>query len=385
MDQEMILHRATMMTPEGFKEGSLVIREGLISDLSFATDADHKAFIRRLNGNAVDFQGDLLLPGLVETHTDNIEKHLKPRPGIYWPEVGAAMEAHDAQLISCGITTVFDSICVGETVDQGREVLLQMSIRALDETIDHLRADHKIHLRCEVGASEMSKLFASVCAHPAVALLSIMDHTPGERQWRDLDSYRRYWERKEFENDLEAHIEKVRSIRDECVKLNTEQVVFFSSLKGLPLASHDDTTAQHIDEAVKNGATISEFPTTIEAARTARESGMAVTMGAPNLLRGGSHSGNISAKQVALEGLLSCLSSDYVPSSLLSGAFILNRDCGFSLYEAIKTVTENPAKVGGLNDRGRLEPGLRADLVRVKTSSARPLVKSVWVKGQKVF
>jgi alpha-D-ribose 1-methylphosphonate 5-triphosphate diphosphatase len=379
MEQKTILHRARISTPEGLKEGHLVIGDERIYDLSF------EGFKGRLNGNSVDFQGDLLLPGVVETHTDNMEKHLKPRPGIYWPEVGAAMEAHDAQLISAGITTVFDSVCVGETVDQGREVLLNMSIQALDETKDHLRADHKLHLRCEVGAPEMSALFESVCDHPSLSFLSIMDHTPGERQWRDLDSYRLYWQLKQFGQNMDELIEEIKSQRDKYAKAHTDQVVNFSASKGIPLASHDDTLPEHIEEAVKKGVTISEFPTTIEAARAAKDQGLAVTMGAPNLLRGGSHSGNISAKEVALEGLLSCLSSDYVPSSLLSGAFVLNRDCGFSFDEAIKTVTENPAKMGNLNDRGRLEPGLRADLLRVAIIAGRPVVRSVWVKGQKVF
>jgi alpha-D-ribose 1-methylphosphonate 5-triphosphate diphosphatase len=212
-----------------------------------------------------------------------------------------------------------------------------------------------------------------------------MDHTPGERQWRDLDSYRRYWQLKQYDNDLEGLIEEIKNKRDKYAKTNIDQVVNFSQNKGIPLASHDDTLPEHIEQAAKQGVTISEFPTTIEAARAAKHKGLAVTMGAPNLLRGGSHSGNISAKEVAMEGLLNCLSSDYVPSSLLSGAFMLHNDCGFPLHEAVKTVTENPAKVSRLNDRGRLEPGFRADLLRISLNSGRPVVKSVWVNGQKVF
>jgi alpha-D-ribose 1-methylphosphonate 5-triphosphate diphosphatase len=179
--------------------------------------------------------------------------------------------------------------------------------------------------------------------------------------------------------------EEIVKRRNQYAGVHTQKVSDFIIRTHLPLASHDDTLPEHIDEALSLGATISEFPTTLEAARQANQCGLAVTMGAPNLVRGGSHSGNISAKEVAKEGLLNSLSSDYVPSSLLSGAFILNRDCGYTLEEALKTVTENPAKLGRLYDRGRLEPGLRADLVRVSKNNGRPIVKSVWVAGRQVF
>jgi alpha-D-ribose 1-methylphosphonate 5-triphosphate diphosphatase len=179
--------------------------------------------------------------------------------------------------------------------------------------------------------------------------------------------------------------EKIRQRRDLYGEENCRKVSEFIGQSKLPLASHDDTLPEHIEEALHLGATISEFPTTLEAAREAGRRGLAVTMGAPNLVRGGSHSGNVSAKEVAKEGLLNTLSSDYVPSSLLSGAFILHRDCDYSLEEALKTVTENPAKLGRLKDRGRLEPGLRADLVRVGLNNGRLVVKSVWVAGRQVF
>ncbi len=165
----------------------------------------------------------------------------------------------------------------------------------------------------------------------------------------------------------------------------SERVVDFCREKALPLASHDDTLAAHIEEAVRIGVTISEFPTTLEAARAAKEAGLAVTMGAPNLVRGGSHSGNVSALEVAREGCLDCLSSDYVPASLIYGAWLLHQRAGWSLGEALKTVTENPARCGGLTDRGRLVPGLRADLIRVKIINDRPIVKSVWTAGRQVF
>ncbi|MDR1052223.1 MAG: alpha-D-ribose 1-methylphosphonate 5-triphosphate diphosphatase [Deltaproteobacteria bacterium] len=370
-----ILARAVMATPGGFKKGHLVMEGGLIKSMGDGA----------VPPGSLDLEGDLLIPGLVELHTDNLEKHLKPRPGLYWPEPGAAMEAHDAQLVSAGITTALDSVCVGESVDPGRRVLLDLSLAALSETLPRLRADHRLHFRCEVGDPEMGELFDRVCAHPLLGMVSVMDHTPGQRQWRDLDSYRTYHQSKSTDKEIEALAEEIVRRRDLHAPGHVKKVSEFCGSRGLPLASHDDTTPGHVLEALGLGASISEFPTTMEAAREAGADGMAVTMGAPNLVRGGSHSGNVSAREVAEAGCLSSLSSDYVPSSLLLGAHILNRDCGFTMSEALKTVTETPARLGGLDDRGRLEPGLRADLVRVSNGGGRPVVKSVWVAGRQVY
>ncbi|MDR1312702.1 MAG: alpha-D-ribose 1-methylphosphonate 5-triphosphate diphosphatase [Deltaproteobacteria bacterium] len=370
-----VLAGARLLTPEGLKKGHVAFEGGAIVAVGNGS----------VPPGSEDLDGDFLFPGLVELHTDNLEKHLKPRPGLYWPEPGAAMEAHDAQLVSAGITTVLDSVCVGETVDQGRQVLLDLSLKALEESSGFLRADHRLHLRCEIGDPSMGDLFGRVCGHPLLAMVSVMDHTPGQRQWRDLESYRTYWESKAPVREIQAQIEGIARRRDMVAGAHVKLVSEFAAERGVPLASHDDTLPEHADEALGLGASISEFPTTLEAARKARELGLAVTMGAPNLVRGGSHSGNVPASRVAGEGLLSALSSDYVPSSLLSGAFILNRDCGLTFEESMRTVTEAPARMGRLADRGRIEPGLRADLVRVRVRNGRPSVGSVWVAGRQVF
>jgi alpha-D-ribose 1-methylphosphonate 5-triphosphate diphosphatase len=184
--KETILAGAKLLTPDGLKNGHIVINGPIIKGMG--------------NGciplGSEDLEGDFIFPGLVELHTDNLEKHLKPRPGLYWPEPGAAMEAHDAQLVSAGITTVLDSVCIGESVDQGRQVLLDLSLQALKEAADHLRADHKLHFRCEISDPSMGELFDRVCNHPLLSMVSLMDHTPGQRQWRDLDSYRTYYQSK---------------------------------------------------------------------------------------------------------------------------------------------------------------------------------------------
>jgi alpha-D-ribose 1-methylphosphonate 5-triphosphate diphosphatase len=333
----------------------------------------------------VDLAGDLLLPGLVELHTDNMERLLRPRPKVYWPEPAAALAAHDAMVAAAGITTVFDSISLGESVDQSRRILVGLTAEALDRLRGRLRADHLVHLRCEVSDPEMAHLLALVSDRPDVALVSLMDHTPGQRQWRDLEQFRIYYESKSSGADLASLIERLKADRDRHGEAHAALAAAYAAARKVPLASHDDTLPEHVGQAVALGASISEFPTTIEAARAAREAGMQVVMGAPNLVRGLSHSGNVTAKAVASEGLLGALSSDYVPSSLLSGAFALVRECGWSVAGAVAAVSANPAAMARLADRGCLVPGLRADLARVSVVDGLPEVRSVWVAGRRVY
>jgi alpha-D-ribose 1-methylphosphonate 5-triphosphate diphosphatase len=163
-----------------------------------------------------------------------------------------------------------------------------------------------------------------------------------------------------------------------------QTIVERSRKAGVPIASHDDTTAEHVAEAVEEGISISEFPTSREAAELARRNGMAVIMGAPNLVRGGSHSGNVSTEELSREGLVDALSSDYVPASLLHAVFILHRRRGLELPAAMNLVSRNPAHMVGLHDRGEIAVGKRADLIRVSLSDDVPVVRGVWRQGQRV-
>ena len=158
-----------------------------------------------------------------------------------------------------------------------------------------------------------------------------------------------------------------------------------SHARSVPLASHDDTEVDHVEQASQEHIRISEFPTTVAAAQAARAAGIDIVMGSPNLVKGGSHSGNVSAAELARLDLLDIFSSDYVPASMLQSAFMLRDTVGWSLPKAVKTVTRNPARAIGLNDRGELAPGLRADLIRVKMSGTMPIVRGAWHKGVRAF
>ena len=212
-----------------------------------------------------------------------------------------------------------------------------------------------------------------------------MDHTPGERQFRDLDKLRAYVCGKQglSEAEFQIHIAHRRAMRDSLGALHETMAVSEARRFGAVLASHDDTTVEQVTRSARHRAEFAEFPTTMEAAEACRNHGIAVMMGAPNLIRGGSHSGNVAAADLAQAGLLDILSSDYIPAALLSGALMLG-DLWGDTARGIGTVTAAPAAATGLVDRGRLEPGLRADVIRVARIGMTPATRGVWVAGARV-
>jgi alpha-D-ribose 1-methylphosphonate 5-triphosphate diphosphatase len=341
--------------------------------------------------DGIDCQGDYLLPGLVELHTDHLEAHFMPRPRVFWHASSAVM-AYDAQIAAAGITTVFDSFRVGVDEFEARGGVGEQTVILADaieraRAADLLRADHQTHLRCEIPSPnvvEFLEEFLSV--HPA-RLISLMDHTPGQRQFRDLDKYFIYYQGKSGRSEAEvAEVVRDRQrVGRERAEANRPRIVALAHAHGLTLASHDDTTIEDVEQAKRESVHIAEFPTTREAAAASREAGMATVMGAPNVVRGGSHSGNASARDFAEAGLLDILSSDYVPAALLMAAFHLADAANVGgLAGAARMVTKNPAEAAGLFDRGEIAVGRRADLVRVRVHHGEPVVRAVWREGQRV-
>jgi len=338
----------------------------------------------------LDLEGDYLLPGLVELHTDNLERHVTPRPGVIWPMQQAVL-AHDAQIAAAGITTVFDAIALGDVLPTSfrTENLDTMAdgIESMQAT-GLLRADHLLHLRCEVCYPSLPNLLEPLIDRPTVRLASLMDHTPGQRQFVSMEKYASYYQVK-FSFTDEQFSEFVETRREEQRRYavrHRHHVVEACHARGIALASHDDATEAHVAEAERDGVCVAEFPTTVEAAAASRRAGMSVMMGAPNLIRGGSHSGNVSARDLAARGLIDIVSSDYVPTSLLPAAFLMAELIdGIDLPRAIATLSKGPAAAVGLTDRGEIAPGKRADLVRVHPSEAGPIVRTVWREGARVL
>jgi alpha-D-ribose 1-methylphosphonate 5-triphosphate diphosphatase len=339
---------------------------------------------------SVDAHGDLVMPGLVELHTDHLEAHYVPRPKVFWDPL-AAVVSYDGQLATCGITTVLDSLRVwredgAEDVD-GRAGILAAAITAARDS-NVLRAQHFLHLRCEVPMPDVVEEAKELIDRPDVRLMSLMDHTPGQRQFRDEVKLRDYYRGKAggmTDAELDVLFKRRFDYQKAYAAKNIREIVALAHQYEIPLASHDDTTDENVSDAVRDRVAVAEFPTTMEAARGLHQAGIDILMGAPNVVRGGSHSGNIAAVDLAREGLLDILSSDYVPSSLLMGALQLPKQVpAIDLASAVRTVTKTPAEAVGLNDRGEIAVGKRADVIRVHVARDIPVVRSVWREGGRV-
>jgi alpha-D-ribose 1-methylphosphonate 5-triphosphate diphosphatase len=337
-----------------------------------------------------DLAGDLLLPGLVELHTDHLEAHYMPRPKVHWDPV-AAVVSYDGQLATCGITTVLDSLRVwreeGAGDVDGEAGVLAEAI-AIAREAELLRIDHYLHLRCEVPMPHVVAETRELIGRPDIRLLSLMDHTPGQRQFRDEGKLRTYYRSKNGGmTDAQLDVLFAKRIEHQAAhaEANHRGIIDLARAHDTPLASHDDTTPEHVAEAIRDGVAIAEFPTTVEAAQALHAAGVRVLMGAPNLVRGGSHAGNVATVDLARAGALDVLSSDYVPASLLMAALCLPKAVPeIALPAAIRTVTKNPAEAVGLADRGEIAVGKRADLIRVHVAGDVPAVRSVWRGGRRV-
>lgn len=376
----LVFRNARLVLPDRVVSGTLAVDGGRIAEVDDSAAAP--------NG-AIDLDGDYLMPGLIDLHTDRLEHHYQPRPLVFWDPVAAAV-SHDAEVAVSGITTVFDALCLGLT-EKGelRAAHLRPLVGGITDAraAGMLRVDHRIHLRCEVIGPSVLLQLAGFDDDPLVGLVSVMDHAPGQRQTADVEVWYRL--RREVdglsEDEIRADFERLTSASRELGPPHRRAVAGWARDRRLGLASHDDQSEAHVAESAEIGCTIAEFPTTIEAARASRDRGIAVMMGGPNLVRGRSSYGNVTARDLAAAGLLDIVSSDYVPASMLHAVFTLAGSVeGWDLPRATATVTATPARAAGLDDRGRLEPGLRADLIRVRAVGGRPVVRGVWVAGERV-
>lgn len=371
---------ARVVTADAVVEGGVRWSDGRIDAI------DEQAEERR---DYLDFAGDYLLPGMVDIHTDNLEKHFAPRPKVTWDAVHAAV-SHDAQIIAAGITTVFDSLCVGQSlrqVDRVEWLRPMLEGMAAARANGLLKADHRLHFRCEITDPATPDLFDDLATDFPVHFVSIMDHAPGHRQSPDVEKYvenMAAWagnDKAVIASQVDALIERSRDVSPVIAR----EIAARARDRSLPLASHDDDRAAHVDFAAGLGAVMSEFPTTMVAAEAARDAGLMIAGGAPNLARGGSHSGNAAVADMARADALDVVCSDYLPASMLTGVFCLTApDIGWDLPRAVASVSLGPAKAAGLDDRGAIAPGLSADMIRVRVIDSRPHVLAVWRAGVRV-
>ena len=380
----VVFTNAQLVLQDEVVKGSLTSQHGLIQHIDQGLSSVSQA---------IDLQGDYLIPGLVEVHTDNFERHMMPRPKVRWDD-SPALLAHDAEIAAAGITTVLDALGVGDAdPDSVRGNDWDKVLNCISDFVDRgvLRADHFLHVRCELPAPNTLELFKPFVGHDLVKMMSVMDHTPGQRQWENIEhawiyfSGKKGWTKQKFEE----RVAMAQDAQARYAKPHRAYLTQYCQDNQIALASHDDTTVTHVEEAFAEGATVCEFPTTVAAAQAARARNMLTIMGGPNVVRGGSHSGNVSAIELAKLGLVDILSSDYVPGSLMSATVRLTETTDLSLPQAVALVTRNPAKSIGLHDRGSLEVGLRSDLVQVRMINLpdgrhQPIVRAVWRGGVRV-
>lgn len=389
----LVLTNAHIVLTDQVLHGSVLVRNGVIAEVS------DDPFLVVDGAPAQDMGADYLLPGLVELHTDQVETHYQPRPQRFWDPLPAVI-AHDAQMAASGMTTVLDAMRIGSGPGENRisgdaRKLVQAVIHAAESGL--LRADHYVHLRCEVATPDVVDVFDEVGGHERVRMVSLMDHTPGQRQYADVEAFRRYMVGKHNLSpaQFDQHVAELHVLSAEYSVGNRRRMAERANARGITMAAHDDATQAHVDESTASGVRISEFPTTILAARAARAAGQLVVMGAPNIVRGGSHSGNVSATELLHLGLLDILSSDYVPGSPLQAIFLLVGRGDITLSQGAALVSANPARVAGLTDRGVIAPGKRADVIRVQSyegasseqhplGSPLPIVRGVWREGRRV-
>ncbi len=340
--------------------GALRIEDGLIAEISETPVAD-----AAINGN-----GLILMPGMIDMHGDMIEREIEPRPGVRMPmEMG--LRDLDRKLANCGITTAYAAVSFspGSTYGHMRSYdFTSAMIRAIRAHKADLLIDHRVHARFEVTFPAALSVVKELIAEGSVDLISLCDHTPGQGQYRDLPLQAANLAKSKGITLEQAMANLEQRIRDRTesagdLSATLRAIAQYCALHGVPLASHDDDTVEKVTLMQDLGANISEFPVTLDAAREAKARGMMTAMGAPNALRGTSYSGNLSARDAHAAGLLDLLAADYHPSAMLPAVLVLAQTDPDGLPGAARLATSNPARSLGLEDRGQIAVGLRADLL----------------------
>jgi alpha-D-ribose 1-methylphosphonate 5-triphosphate diphosphatase len=379
MTAETVLTNLLIVLPREVMPGTVVLRGDRIADVQ--PGRSHLPAAR-------DLDGDHLIPGVVDVHTDNLERQVQPRATARWPS-RSAMLAHDTQTAAAGVTTVLDALCLGDLgFDVGRTQTFREGVADLDALTGTglLKSEHLLHLRCELPASDMRELVESVADHPLVRMVSLMDHSPGVGQYRDVERYKqmRMNQKRMTLEQVDRRVEELLTQRARLREPNRRWLLDRVAHRRLPLASHDDDSAEEVARNAADGIRISEFPVAMEAAQEAARLDVQVIAGAPNIVRGGSHSGNVAALDLVKAGAVDVLASDYVPPAMIEAAWLTAGSGAITLPEAVAMITDKAARMVGLADRGRVEAGLRADLVQVRPHEGHAVVRRVWRAGQRV-
>jgi alpha-D-ribose 1-methylphosphonate 5-triphosphate diphosphatase len=367
---------ATLVLPDRVVEdGSLLLEdERILAICPVATYAVHE----------VEAEGALLLPGLVDLHGDAFEKEVEPRPKVAFP-LPFAVAQIDRRCALAGVTTPFHALSFA-----GREFGVRNDAMAA-ACIDALRSwrglvDNRVHVRYEVTVEGAAPIVAGLVVAGKVDLLSFMDHTPGQGQFRTPEAFAAYYQGAYAFDD--AAVRELIAGKRAGQASASARVLALAGLArehGVAMASHDDDSVEQVQAMRALGASISEFPIDLSTAKAARAAGLCTLFGAPNIVRGGSQSGNMRALDAVLAGVCGALCSDYHPPALVQAVLALPELAGITLPVAVALATSVPALAAGLHDRGRIEPGLRADLIAVRSRLGVAQVERTWVAGRLVL
>ena len=386
MRRRLITH-ATLVTPSGvLADHALLTEGGIIAAIGPAAElAEHSA-----NGvETLDARGAYLLPGLIDLHTDTLEKEITPRPGADFP-LEVAIHELDRKLVACGITTVYHSLHMGYA-DAERSAASRFTRRDVVAGVRAMACAHtlartRIHLRYEYSGHgvEVRDLVEALIAEGAIDLLSFMDHTPGQGQY----SRERFISNLIKQGKTEAEAIAVLADRQARPKLTLDalrEIGHSARARHIPVASHDDDTPEKVSQMHSAGVNICEFPITLAAAHAARTLGLDVLGGAANVLRGGSLTGNLDITSAISAGAVNGLCSDYYPPAMLHSVFKLWRERVLPLTQAVEAATAIPARAAGIGDEtGSLETGKAADLILVRLRGETPTVLQTYVQGERV-
>ncbi|MBX5183948.1 alpha-D-ribose 1-methylphosphonate 5-triphosphate diphosphatase [Rhizobium sp. NZLR5] len=358
----MWLSNFTLVLPnEVVSEGSVRVEDGVIAEIRPEPVA----------GAAIDGGGRLLMPGFVDLHGDMIEREIAPRPNATMP-IDFGIHELDKKLAAAGVTTAFAAVSFATESVYGHVRSLETTsavIEGINRLRDNLLIDHRVHARYEITNVGAAPALERLLNADQIDMVSLTDHTPGQGQYNNLQSYiLSISERRAVSEEMAAEIvaKRIAVRNNPDIEAKLKEIVALSLKHKLSLASHDDDSVEKVAEMHDLGVTISEFPVTAPAAEEARRRGLWTLMGAPNALRGQSMSGNLSALDAARAGLLSVIAADYHPAAFVPGIFKLADMVEGGLPAAVAMATGNAARSAGLLDRGEIAIGQRADLVVVE-------------------
>ena len=367
--------------------GSVCVEGSRIAEIIEGPAPDHNG-----RGLHLNVKGLTAMPGIIDMHGDMLERELEPRPNVRLPVDLAAHEL-DKRLASSGVTTAYAAISFSEisiirqTTLRRHEVAREI-VNTLVAEREHMLVDTRIHVRFEVTNPNAPPVLKEMLGEGKVDLVSLNDHTPGQGQYRDVEKYITEMERwSKLSADYPTMTqERVKEAQARPVSWDViQEVTQIARESGLPIASHDDDTAEKVALMHDLGVSMSEFPVSLEAAQAARAKGMAVVMGAPNAFRGVSTSGNLSAREAIAAGLVDLLAADYHPGLLLQAAYTIVQQGLLPLHKAVALISTNVAAAVNLVDRGSITTGQNADLTFVDESHKRPRVRATMHNGRFIF